>query len=394
MERIAVAARSDWQEKAEAVGFVFHEMYGEPYWTDDAAYAFSLAEIEDRIEDPAAELHGLCLDLVAEVAHSPDLMDRLAIPRSAHDLVRASWENGDLHLYGRFDLAYDGSGPAKMLEYNADTPTSLFEASVFQHGWMEDQRTLGRLPDDVDQLNSIHETLLEAFEALSRDRIFHFACAGENSEDRGTTAYLMDLAAQGGHRVALVDIAAIGVDEEGRFTDDHSETGDGADRVIERCFKLYPWEDMLREPFAANIPPGLFFEPPWKAILSNKGMLPLLWERNEGHPNLLPAFFADDPRAEELERAVRKPFFSREGENVALLEEGRAVEEADGDYADAPQIVQGYAPLFEAETAGGTVHAVCGAWIVGDRACGLGMREDRTRITRDSSRFVPHVIVG
>ncbi|WP_210694125.1 glutathionylspermidine synthase family protein, partial [Pseudomonas protegens] len=27
--------------------------------------------------------------------------------------------------------------------------------------------------------------------------------------------------------------------------------------------------------------------PPWKAILSNKGALALLWERHAGHPNLL-----------------------------------------------------------------------------------------------------------
>jgi glutathionylspermidine synthase len=35
-------------------------------------------------------------------------------------------------LYGRFDLAYRGDGPPKLLEYNADTPTALFEAAVVQ----------------------------------------------------------------------------------------------------------------------------------------------------------------------------------------------------------------------------------------------------------------------
>ena len=395
MERLSVPERPDWREKAEGVGFGFHEMYGEPYWLDGAAYAFSLDEIESRLEDPSAELHQMCLDLVDEVSGSDELMRRLDIPAASHDLVRASWENGDLNLYGRFDLAYDGTGPAKLLEYNADTPTAVFEAAVFQHGWMEDQRDAGRLAADVDQLNSIHETLIECFAALSTDRIFHFACATENDEDRGTTTYLMDCAAQAGHRVEMLDIADIGLDDENRFTDAHSESGPGAsDRVIERCFKLYPWEDMLREPFAAHIPPGLFFEPPWKAILSNKGMLPLLWERHEGHPNLLECYFADDDRAGEIMNAVIKPFFSREGENVAMIENGRTVEEAGGDYSDAPMIVQSYAPLFRADTADGEVHAVCGTWIVGDKACGLGMREDKGRITRDLSRFVPHVILG
>ena len=392
MKRFVLPERSNWRDKARACGFGFHEMYGEPYWLDGAAYAFTLEQIERDIEDPSAELHGLCLDLVEEVVRSEELLTKLAIPSHVHDLVRDSWEAGDLHLYGRFDLAYDGTGPAKMLEYNADTPTSVFETAFFQHEWMVDQREAGHLPAEVDQFNSIQEVLVEAFGALSRDRLFHFACATENEEDRGTTTYLMDCAVQAGQRAAWLDIMQIGVDDEGRFTDDGSHEG-RADRVIERCFKLYPWEDMFREPFAEHLQPGVFFEPPWKAILSNKAMLPLLWERHEGHPNLLPAYFADDPRAAELKRSVEKPFFSREGENVRLLEGGRAVEEAEGSYGEEPTIVQGMADLFTTEVDGAAVHAVLGSWMVGDTACGLGMREDGSRITKDLSRFVPHVIL-
>ena len=59
---------------------------------------------------------------------------------------------------------------------------------------------------------------------------------------------------------------------------------------------------MFREAFGAQLQgaPTRWIEPPWKAILSNKGILPLLWEMFPGHPNLLPAFFEDDPRAAEL----------------------------------------------------------------------------------------------
>ncbi len=52
----------------------------------------------------------------------------------------------------------------------------------------------------------------------------------------------------------------------------------------------------------------------WKAVLSNKGILPLLWERHPNHPNLLPAFFDDDPAAEPSAKpGCAKPLFSREG---------------------------------------------------------------------------------
>ena len=57
-------------------------------------------------------------------------------------------------------------------------------------------------------------------------------------------------------------------------------------------------------------------------------MLPLLWEMFPGHPNLLPAFFEDDPNAATLGTSfVRKPLYSREGANVALISEGVTVVE-------------------------------------------------------------------
>ncbi|GGE10472.1 hypothetical protein GCM10011390_31870 [Aureimonas endophytica] len=385
MERCAIPAREGWQAKAEAVGFGFHEMYGEPYWLDDVYYRFTLEEIESRVEEPSQVLHELCMDLVAEAVESEELLTRLAIPAGQFDTVREAWTTGQRPLYGRFDLAYDGTGPAKLLEYNADTPTAVFETAYFQYEWLLDQIALGRLPEAADQFNLLQECLVAGFAAYPADRIFHFAAITENEEDRGTTTYLMDCAVQAGHRTALIDMGAIGIDAQGRFTDPE-------DRVIDRCFKLYPWEDMMREPFARHLPGSgtEWVEPAWKAILSNKGILPLLWERHPGHPNLLPAFFGDDPRAATLADSVRKPFHSREGENVAITEKGRPSEATAGDYGEGPTVVQALTPLFEAAGQ----FAVLGAWMVGDRACGLGMREDRSRITRNLSRFVPHAIVG
>ncbi|MCW1412751.1 glutathionylspermidine synthase family protein [Rhizobium sp. 1AS11] len=385
MKRITLPARPDWLDKARAVGFGFHVMYGEPYWLDDAAYTFTLDEIEMQIEEPSQELHDMCMDLVDDIVRSEESLDRLAIPEDLRDVVQRSWQRRDRHLYGRFDLAYDGTGPVKLLEYNADTPTSVFETAYFQFNWLTDQVALGILPKDADQYNSLQESLVEAFEQFSKEPIFHFAAMTDNEEDRGTTVYLMDCAVQAGHRVELLDIREIGIDAQGRYTDLQ-------DRVIDRCFKLYPWEFMLREPFARNLVRSgdVFVEPAWKAVLSNKGLLPLLWQRHPNHPNLLASYFADDPAASSLSDYVRKPLLSREGENVTIFRDGRELISAPGDYGDEGFIVQAYAPLFESD--GG--FAVLGSWIVGDRACGLAVREDRSRITANLSRFVPHVIVG
>ncbi|MBY3174071.1 glutathionylspermidine synthase family protein [Rhizobium leguminosarum] len=385
MKRITLPARPDWLDKARAVGFGFHVMYGEPYWLDDAAYTFTLDEIEMQIEGPSQELHDMCMDMVGDIVGSEETLDRLAIPEDLRDVVQRSWQRRDRHLYGRFDLAYDGTGPAKLLEYNADTPTSVFETAYFQFNWLTDQMALGVLPKDADQYNSLQESLVEAFEQFSKEPIFHFAAMTDNEEDRGTTVYLMDCAVQAGHRVELLDIREIGIDAQGRYTD-------LKDRVIDRCFKLYPWEFMLREPFARDLVRSgdVFVEPAWKAVLSNKGLLPLLWQRHPNHPNLLPSYFADDPAVSSLSDYVRKPLLSREGENVTIFRDGRELISAPGDYGDEGFIVQAYAPLFESD--GG--FAVLGSWIVGDRACGLAVREDRSRITANLSRFVPHVIVG
>ncbi|MDB5614056.1 MAG: glutathionylspermidine synthase [Devosia sp.] len=383
MKRITLPARPDWQEKARAVGFGFHEMYGEPYWLDDAAYVFSLQEIEEGIEAPSTELHEMCMDLVGDIVSSEEQLDRLAIPAELRDIVQRSWQRGDRHLYGRFDLAYDGTGPVKLLEYNADTPTSVFETGYFQYNWLTDQINLGVLPNDADQFNSLQENLIEAFGEFPKASIFHFAGMLDNEEDRGTIVYLMDCAVQAGHRVELLDMAEIGIDAEGRFTDLQN-------RVIDRCFKLYPWEFMLREPFARQLIPSgdVFIEPAWKAVLSNKGLLPLLWKRHEGHPNLLAAYFPDDARASELTNFVRKPLLSREGENVTITRDGEVTASMPGIYGEEGFVIQAYAPLFESD--GG--HAVLGSWIVGDRACGLAVREDRSPITANLSRFVPHFI--
>lgn len=134
-----------------------------------------------------------------------------------------------------------------------------------------------------------------------------------------------------------------------------------------------------------------FLEPPWRALLSNKGILPVLWEMAPNHRNLLPAFFADDPRARQLDaQGVIKPLYSREGANVTMITDGRITDSQAGTYGQEGTIVQGLAPL---PNFGGN-HAVVGAWIVAGQSCGVGMREDASPITKNTSRFVPHVLMG
>jgi glutathionylspermidine synthase len=393
VRRVALPERPDWKAQAEELGFRFHTMHGEPYWDETSAYAFSLDQIETGIEDPATALHAMAREAAAKVAASEALMDRFAIPPDRRDLVAESWRADEPALYGRMDLAWDGTGPAKLLEYNADTPTSVYEAASFQWLWFEQQAEAGVLPDGADQFNAIHDALVARWrETIAAETPVHFTCFTDSAEDFATVEYLAWTAAEAGLTCFPTPIEAIGLTDRGQFADDQ-------DRVIATLFKLYPWEDMLRDDFAAHVEGSgcRFVEPPWKAILSNKALLPLLWEMFPGHPNLLPAFFAADLDSGRADAAalgpahVLKPVFSREGASVTIVEDGAVTEAAaDRGYDDHPMIAQTYHPLpvFDGW------RPVLGAWIVGEACVGLGVREDRGRITQDLSRFKPHFIEG
>ena len=406
MKKIALPERPHWRDHAREVGFTFADMHGAPYWDETSAYAFTLEQIETDIEDPATALHAMCREAVDHIITSEFLMDRLAIPEAHRDLVVQSWQRGDPEIYGRFDLAYSGDGPAKLLEYNADTPTSLYESASFQWQWLEDQLAAGVLAEGSDQFNGLHEALVARFaDIFAPNTDLHFTATAGNPEDYATVEAMAWAAREAGMGAHYCDLDKIAISKESQFLDDK-------DRVIGRLFKLYPWEDLLREDYAPHIAGSgcLFLEPAWKAILSNKGLLPVLWQMFEGHPNLLPAFFEQDidsalagqgaaapdvaaafGRAEaQLAMAhVRKPILSREGASVSIFKAGALIETSQNtDYAEHPRVVQAYTPLPQFDG----FRPVIGAWIVGDTCAGIGLREDHSRITQDLSRFKPHFI--
>ena len=372
MRREERAPRAGWQGKVEALGFAFHTIDGETYWDERACYRFSAQEI-DTLERATGELQSRCIEAAARVIERRDYA-RFQIPEPFHALIERSWEADEKSLYGRFDLSWDGSGEPKLLEYNADTPTALLEASVVQWYWMKD------VFPEADQFNSIHEKLIarwgEMRGELPADGRTYFACDSASVEDQGNLDYLRDTAVQAGLAALPIDIADIGWDGE-RFVDLE-------ERPMAALFKLYPWEWMVREEFGANLLRGTVrvIEPPWKMLLSNKAILPVLWEMFPGHPNLLAASFEPGKFATDF---VKKPLYSREGANVSITAGGKTLEEP-GAYGAEGYIWQAYHELARF----GANYTVIGSWIVGEEPAGIGIREDDSPITKNSSRFVPH----
>ena len=148
----------------------------------------------------------MALELVDRVVRAGDAAyRRLRIPPLAWAAIERSWTTGEKNLYGRFDLRYDGRSPPQLLEYNADTPTVVFEAAVVQWDWLE-QLLPGR-----DQFNSIHEKLIEAWRRFGVDEtLIYFTAVEHHLEDGGTVDYLRDTAIQAGLDTARIDIEEVG----------------------------------------------------------------------------------------------------------------------------------------------------------------------------------------
>jgi glutathionylspermidine synthase len=379
--------RRGWQQEIHDQGLVYDTPArgvagaARPYWDESVHYVFEMDEVL-ALEADVELLHSMCLDAVEHVVLAERYRD-FGIPEWAWAAVGESWRRSDPHVYGRFDLRYDGGGPAKLLEYNADTPTSLLEAAVVQWFW---KTTV--FPDD-DQWNSIHEKLVDRWRALgdtlpSNELHFTWSGAETTGEDHVTITYLQQTAAEGGMNTVGLAIEDLGWDPLlTRFVD-------LAEAPMSSVVKLYPWEWIVADQFGRHavesLPKTLWIEPLWKMLLSNKALLAILWEMHPGHPNLLPAFL-DQPGM--LTEYVRKPKLGREGANIQIVSPGSETTTG-GVYGEEGYVYQLFDPLPEFDG----YRPALGAWIVGDESAGLGIRETAGLITDDGASFVPHRISG
>jgi glutathionylspermidine synthase len=382
MQRIPVTPRDNWQQKVESVGLTFHTLEnGTPYWDEFAAYQFTAAEI-DTLEAAGNKLQEMCLAAAQHIIDKKRYAE-LDIPDFAIEAIEWAWNNEPPALYGRFDLAWAGaqSGSApKLLEYNADTPTSLLEAAVVQWHWLKDMPA-SLVSQKPDQFNSIHEKLIAKWKDIDPylSKPIYFA-ALDNPEDQLTVTYLRDTAQQAGLDTLQMFLQEIG------WNDAQQSFLDPDEHPMFSIFKLYPWEAMLQEEFGphalATYTAVRWIEPIWKMLLSNKGILPILWQLYPNHELLLEAHFDS---AGAMKNYVHKPVMSREGANITLVRDNTTVVSTPGPY-NGKQIYQALAPTAVFDNR----HTVLGLWMIDQDCCGLGVRESFSPITDNLSSFVPH----
>lgn len=421
MDRITTTPRPNWSKKMEDIGFPYHSVDDKGnlipvtsddqvlYWREDAYYRFTSNQI-DLMDDAINEVHAIMIDVATTVINNGD-MERLGITDPYwQQLITDSFKRDDPSLYGRFDIVWDGKADPKFIEYNADTPTSIVESSLAQWFWLNDK--FGK--DRADQFNSIHEKLSDTWR---RSYIRHsnrvlakfgtterptagFIGSFESVEDSSNLAYMMSIAAEAGFQTVMLDIADLGTtnvrgarDQIHQFlayptVDQHGVAGY---KPIDVLFKLYPWEwfaDDDKECILQTTETEIF-EPAWKSVLSNKAIWAVAWEMHKGHPFLLPTSFS----ANGMESYAKKPFFSREGANIELINDGKLIESTQGMYGEEGFIYQQLVPIkpvFDSKL-NTQLYPVFGGWVVGGTAAGMAIREDYSKVTKDTSFFVPHM---
>lgn len=368
----------NWKSRLENIGYGYHSDGDKPYWIDNYYYEISNLEA-DKIHEASVTLWEMCLKAVEHIIDHKKY-DLFHIPPQFHHYIEKTWEQDEPSIYGRFDLAYNAENQQiKLLEFNADTPTSLFETGTVQWFWKNHY-----FPENTDQFNSIHEQLIATWKDLKphiKGETLYFTCVRESLEDLTNVEYLRDTAMQAGLQTQLLYIDDIGWNGNTfRDLDDNS---------IESIFKLYPWEWMIHEEFANNILNDYsntqWIEPSWKMLLSNKAILAILWELFPNHPLLLECYI-DTPK--KMKHYVKKPILSREGANIQMYYDNKLIHETTGEYGSEGYIYQELAQLHKEETG----FSIIGSWIIGQEPCGISFRESDMPITTDKSRFIPHII--
>ncbi len=379
-------------EYLESLGFVWHTD------RDDSSYiSDELVVISEEEAEAYYEATNTLYDMVVEAAEhviENNLFHEIGIPFNLVEVIKASWENDvHWHLYGRFDLAGGVDGkPIKLLEFNADTPTALFETAIVQWAMLKKNGL-----EEAHQFNALYEALVDNFKRLVtleedistfEERYdgwnFLFTSVKGNSEEENTVRLLQHIATEAGFNTEFAYIDEIEFSpDEGIFYQDNN---------YELWFKLIPWEDIALEEsdlamLLTNIiknQKAIIFNPAYTLLFQSKGLLKILWDLYPNHPLLLESAF--EPL--EGKKQVKKPVFGREGGSVTILDEnGQESESIEGDYSNHKMVYQAYKEL-PSDTQGRSYQA--GVFYAYE-ACGLGFRKGG-RILDNMSKFVGHIV--
>ncbi len=379
------------KEYLEELGFTWHTDSDKSSYIANELVVLSEAEAEAYYE-ATNELYDMFVEAGDYIVEN-NLFHEVGIPFNLVDLVKQSWQSDvHWHLYGRFDLAggIDGK-PIKLLEFNADTPTALFESAIVQWAMLK-QNGL----DEQKQFNFIYEALVnnfkrvvtlqesvEEFDELYEGWRFLFSSISGNAEEENTVRLLQHMANEAGFDTNFAYIDEVEFDDNGIYFNEQK---------YELWFKLIPWEDIAIEEsdlamLLTNIvknQEAIIFNPAYTLMFQSKAILKILWDLFPNHPLLLETSY--EPLDNKMQ--VQKPIYGREGESVKILDStGKVINGGLGDYDNHKMIYQEYVELPKDENGNFYQAGVFYAY----EACGVGFRRGGA-ILDNMSKFVGHIV--
>ena len=380
-------------EYLESIGFIWHTDSDNSSYVSDEIVVISEDEA-NAFYEATNELYDMFAQAGQYVIDN-DLFHEINIPFNLVEMIKESWENDvHWHLYSRFDLAggIDGK-PIKMIEFNADTPTSLFETAIIQWAMLKANGL-----DEASQFNNIYDALKDNFKriiTLDTDvekfeeyyanlgwKIL-FSSISSSSEDINTTKLLEHIANEAGFNTDFEFIENVQFNDDGIFKDEES---------FEFWFKLIPWENIaIEESELALIlteiikeKKAIIFNPAYTLMFQSKGFMKILWDLYPNHPLLLETSF--EPL--ENKKQVEKRCFGREGANTKIINSDGSIDvETSGDYEGHKAIYQEYVELPTDKDGNSYQAGVFFAY----EACGLGFRKG-SKILNNMSKFVGHIV--
>ncbi|EMC8631745.1 glutathionylspermidine synthase family protein [Campylobacter fetus] len=379
-------------EYLESIGFSWHTDPDNTPYVADELVVVSQDECEAYYK-AANELYDMYVT-AAQYVIDNNLFHELGIPFNLIDTIKHSWENDvHWHLYGRFDLAGGLDGKQiKLIEFNADTPTSLFETAIVQWAMLKFNGM-----DEEAQFNDLYDSLVENFRRLITleedtskfDEYYEgwgilFSSIANNIEDENTTRLLQSAAIDAGFKTEFA--FANQVD----FSDENGISYNGEN--YEYWFKLIPWENIAVEEgelalILKNIienQKAIILNPAYTLLFQSKGIMKILWDLYQNHPLLLESSF--EPL--KGKKQVKKPFLAREGANISIINENGETElETDGEYANGKFLYQEFAD-FNKDSKENSYQA--GLFFAFEGSA-LGFRKGGL-VLDNYSKFVGHVI--
>ena len=379
-------------EQLEELGFTWHTDSDNSKYISESLVQITTDEAQ-AYYNAANELYDMYVK-AAEYVIENNLFFELGIPFNLIDAIKKSWENDvHWHIYGRFDLAGGiDEKPIKLLEFNADTPTSLFETALLQWALLKENAM-----DESKQFNSVYEAIQQNFKRVITlfddtelfDKRYDgwkilFSSIYGNEEEEATTRLLQQIATDAGFNTGFEYLENVKFDENGIFDRD--------DNQYEYWFKLYPWEDIaVDEPELATLltnimqnQSAIILNPAYTLLFQSKGMLKILYDLFPDSPYLLKTSFEPLEGVKHVEKSV----FGREGANIKIFSaDKKLLNQQDGPYGNYKKVYQEYVELNMDESGAKYQAGVFFAY----EACGLSFRKG-SEIMNNMSKFVGHFI--